>query len=114
MTVFATIAFATFLLEHDYLVAFYKRGKYFTHYFCAFYGGGANLNVTISVSEENAVEFNLVTFFNGFAEIMNIQELFGLSLELLSLDFYDCVHLFELYVVRLLRKAAELNSSNTF
>ena len=87
-----TIAFAAFLLENDHLVTLYKGSEYFTHYFCAFYGGGAYLNVTIGISEENAVKLNLVTFFNGFAEIMNIQELLGFCLELLSLDFYNCVH----------------------
>ena len=75
MSVFTTIAFAAFLLENDHLVTLYKGSEHFTHYFCAFYGGGAYLNVTIGISEENAVKFNLVTFFNGFAEIKKVTRL---------------------------------------
>lgn len=92
MTVFTAIPFATFLLENDDFVALYKGNEYFTHYFCAFYCGSAHLNGAIGVSEENAVKFYFVSFFGVFAEIMNIQELVGLCLELLSLDFYNCVH----------------------
>ncbi len=93
MTVFATIAFATFLLENDNLLAFYKGSEDFTYNLCAFHGGSANFNCLIGLSEKNAVELNLVSFFDSFAEIVNIQELLRLCLELLSLDFYDSVHL---------------------
>lgn len=95
MTVFTTIAFAAFLLENDYLVTLYKRSEHFTNHFGAFDSRSAYLNVTISVSEENAIKFYLVSFFHGFAEIMNIQELVGFSLELLSLNFYNCVHCYD-------------------
>ena len=93
MTVFTTIAFAAFLLKHDYLVTFYERSKNFAYYFCTFYGRSAHLYSAVGFREKNAVEFNLVTFLGLFAEIMNIQELLGLCLELLSLNFYNCVHL---------------------
>lgn len=114
MTVLTAIAFAAFLLEHDYLFALYKGSEYFTYHFGAFYCRCANLNVTIGISEEYTVKFHCVTFFNGFAEIMNIQELLGFGLELLSLNFYNCVHCFELYVVRLIRQAAFLRAEMRF
>ena len=93
MTVFATIAFAAFLLENDDFVSLHQRGCNLAYYFCSFNGGSADFHVTVGVSEENAVENNLFAFFDSFAEIVNIQELAGFSLELLSLDFYDSVHL---------------------
>lgn len=93
MTVFATITFAAFLLENDYLFTFHKWRENFTYHLCAFYYGSANLNGSVGISEEHTVKFNLVTFFSIFAEIVNIQELFGFGFELLSLNFYNCVHL---------------------
>ncbi len=95
MAVFATVTFATFFLENDHFVSLYERSEHFTYNFCAVYCRGAYLNVTFGFSEENTVEFNFVSFFNGFAQIMNIQELLGFCLELLSLNFYDCVHWFD-------------------
>ncbi len=92
MTVLTTIAFAAFLLEDDNLVTFYEGKGYFTYYLGAFYGGSAYLNISIIVGEENLVEFNHVTFFDIVAEEMNVQELAGFCLELLSLNVYNCVH----------------------
>ncbi len=93
MTVFDTIAFAAFLLENNHFFALYQGNEYFTHYFRAFHCGCAYLDGTIGICEEHAVKFELVSFFNGIAEIMNIQILVGFGLELLSLNFYNCVHL---------------------
>lgn len=95
MTVFAAIAFAAFFLEDNHFVAFYERSENFANHFGTFYGGGADFHLSVGISEENTVEFYGFSFFNGFAEIMNIQELVLFSFELLSLDFYDCVHLFK-------------------
>ncbi len=78
MTVFATIAFAAFLLEDDNLLALYEGSEDFTNNLCAIHGGSANFNCFIGLREENTVEFNLVTFFDCVAEIVNIQELRGL------------------------------------
>ena len=93
MTVFATIAFAAFLLENDYFFTFHEGSKHLANNLCAIHGGSANFNCVIGLSEKHTVKFYLVSFFNCFAEIMNIQELLRLCLELLSLDFYDSVHL---------------------
>ena len=46
----------------------------------------------LGVDEENAVEFNGSAFLNLFAEIVDIQEFACFGLELLSLNFYNCVH----------------------
>ncbi len=93
MAVETTIAFATFLLEDDYLVAFYEGTFYLANYFGSLYGGSAYLDGTVGVYEQDAVEYDLFTLFLLVAEIVYIQELSGLGLELLSFDFYDCVHL---------------------
>mgnify|MGYP006894170518 CR=1 FL=1 len=92
MTVFTTIAFAAFLLKHNHLVTFYKRSKNFAYNFGTVNGRSSHLYCAIGFREKNTVEFNLVTFLGLLAEIMNIQELLGLCLELLSLNFYNCVH----------------------
>ena len=101
MTVFTTIAFAAFLLENDYFVAFEESGLltfylvscYLADYFCAFDCGCAYLYGSVGVDEEHAVEFNLVACLDSVAEIVNIQEAVLFCLELLALDFYDYVHL---------------------
>ncbi len=92
MAIFHAIAFAAFFLEYDYFVALYKRSQYFANYFGAFYSGRAYLYSTIGVSEEYTVKFYCVAFFGGIAEIVDIQILLRLCLELLSLNFYNCVH----------------------
>ncbi len=79
MTVLTTIALATLLLKDDYLGTLKCRGTY--------------LNFIVGFGEEHTVKFYGVSFFERVAEIVNIQELVGLCLELLSLDFYDSVHL---------------------
>ncbi len=93
MTVLTTIALTAFLLEDDYLVTLHEGLKYFTYYFCAFHGGSAYCNVTVGICEENTVKFLCVACFSGIAEIVYIQELVGLSFKLLTLNFYDSVHL---------------------
>jgi len=93
MAVLATIAFATLLLEDDYLLALYEGLENLANHLCTLYGGGTYLNCVVGFSEEHTVKFHCVTFFVSIAEIVDIQELLRLCLELLSLDFYDSVHL---------------------
>lgn len=92
MAVFAAIAFATLLLEDDHFVTFHERGSNLANYFCTFNGGCADLNGTIGVNEQNAVEFNRLAFLDFFAEVVYIQEAVLFSFELLTLNFYDNVH----------------------
>lgn len=93
MAVLTTIAFATLLLEDDYLLALYEGGENLANDLGTLDSGSTNLNCIVGFGEENTVEFYGVTFFERVAEIVNIQELLRLGLELLSLDFYDSVHL---------------------
>ena len=93
MAVFAAIAIATFLLENDHFVTFHEGTFYLANYFCSFYGGSAYLHCAVSVNQENAVKLYGLTLLLLVAEVVNIQELALFSLELLSLNFYDYVHL---------------------
>ncbi len=93
MTVLTTVALAALLLEDDYLLALYEGLENLANDLCSFEGGSTNLNSVIGFGEENTVELDGVTFFVLVTEIVNIQELLRLCLELLSLDFYDSVHL---------------------
>ena len=94
MAVFAAVAFATFFLEHDYLVAFYEGGSDFAYHFGTFHGGSAYFYFAVGVGKENAVKFYAVAFLYIVAQVVHIQKAVFLGLELLALDFYDYVHLF--------------------
>lgn len=92
MTVFTTIAFAAFLLKYNHFVAFYQGCGDFADYFCTFDIRCANFNISIIVGEENGVELDSVAFFYIFAEEMNIKELAGFGLKLLSFNINNSVH----------------------
>ncbi len=78
MAVLATIAFATLLLEDDYLLALYKRLENLANHLGTLYGGGTYFYCVVGFSEEHTVKFYCVTFFVSIAEIVNIQELLRL------------------------------------
>ncbi len=92
MTVFATIAFTTFLLENNHFVTLHERNKHLADNLRAVYCRSADLYRTLRLAEKNTVKLYLVTLFGILTKIVNIQELLRLCLELLSLDFYNCVH----------------------
>ena len=92
MAVFAAIAFATFFLENDHFVTFHEGLFNLANNFCSFDNGSADFHGTVGFSEENAVELDLVAFFNLLSEVVDIQELACFGFELLSLNFYDNVH----------------------
>ena len=91
MSVETTIALAALLLEHEHFVTLYEGLEHFTLYLGAFYCGCAYCHVAVCVQEKNFLEAYGVTLLY-VAKVMNIQELAFLGLELLSFDFYDCVH----------------------
>lgn len=93
MSVFAAIAFATFLFENDDFVAFYQRKHNFSIYFCAFHGRRADFYVAVSVNEKDFVESYGFALFH-IAEMVDIQIFAGFGFVLQSLDFYDSVHLY--------------------
>lgn len=94
VTVQTAIPFSLFLLEHDYVLTLYKRSCYFAYYLCTFYGRCAYFHSTVGINQEHFVEFDRIAFFCFVAEIVDKQEFTGFCLELLPLNFYDCVHLF--------------------
>ena len=96
MTVALTRVLAALHLEHDDLVTFYQWIHYLTHYFCPFYGGSTNLYCTVSIYEQHLVKFNSLAFL-GILDVMHKELLALFGLELLTLNFYNCVHSF--YIV---------------
>ena len=98
MAVETAIAFATLLLEDNHVFTFHEGSLYLANNLCTFDGRCANLNGTVGIYEQNAVKLYGVTFLALVAEIVDIQLLAGLDTELLSLNLYNCVHLFNLVV----------------
>lgn len=92
MTVETAIAFATFFLENDHVFTFHEGINYLAYYLCAFYSRSTYLNCAFSVNEKNLVKFYSCAFFH-ISDVVNKQLLASLGAELLSLDFYNCVHL---------------------
>ena len=92
MTVETAIAFATFFLENDHMFTLYKGINYLTHYLSAFYCRSTYLNCAFSVNEKNLLKFYCCAFFH-ISDVVNIQLLASFGAELLSLNFYNCVHL---------------------
>ena len=96
MTVALTRVLATLHLENDDLVTLYKRFNHFTHYFCSVYGGSTYLHCTVSIYEQHLVKFNSLTSL-GILDVVHEELLALLGLELLTLNFYNCVHYY--YIV---------------
>ena len=93
MAIQATIAFATLLLEDDHVFTFHEGSLNLANNLCTFDGRCANLYGTVGIHEQNAVKLYRVAFLALVAEIVDIQLLALLGTELLSLNFYNCVHL---------------------
>ncbi len=93
MTVQTAIAFATVLNENDNVFAFNEGSLSLANNLCTLDGRCANLNGTVGIYEQDAVELYRVTCLSLVAEILYIQLLALLGTELLSLNFYNCVHL---------------------
>ncbi len=98
MAVQTAIAFATLLLEDNHVFTFHEGSLYLANNLCTFDGRCANLNGTVGIHEQDAVKLYRVTFLALVAEVVDIQLLAGLDTELLSLNLYNCVHLFNLVV----------------
>ncbi len=92
MAIQAAIAFAATLLENNHVFTFHEGSLNLANDFCTFDGRCANLNGTVGIDEEHAVKLYRVTFLALVAEIVDIKALAGFGTELLSLNFYNCVH----------------------
>ncbi len=78
-------------MENEYFIAFYQAGYHLANYLCAFYCGSAYGDVTVFVYQKNFVKFYCCTVFC----ILNVvyKQLFAsFCFELLTVDFYNCVH----------------------
>ena len=102
MAVAFTAILAALHLEDDDLVTLYQWFHHFTHYLSAFYCGRTYCHCSVVVDEKHFLELNRLAFFHIF-HVVNEEFLSLFGLELLTHDFYNCVH-FLLYN-RLFRKA---------
>ena len=105
MAVQTAIAFTTTFLENNHVLTFYELFCDLANYFCTFYGWCTYLNSAISVKKKYLVEFNCFAFFR-ISDVVNEQVLACFGFELLSLNFYNCVHLINCkssYTIRRLR-----------
>ncbi len=95
ITVEFAVAFATLFVENEHLFAFYERRDDFANHFGSFYYGSAHGDVTFVVYQQYCLKFNSLAAF--CCRHVVDEELFAfLSLELLTVNLYDCVH-FKLY-----------------
>ena len=91
MTILFAIVLATFHLEDNHLFALYKRIDDLSYYFRATYSWCAHCDRSVVINEQNLVKLNSLAFLGIFQAID--KELFALfCLELLTVNFYDCVH----------------------
>ena len=84
------IAFSSFFLEDDDALAF-QVGEYFAYDFCTFYGGGAHFYGAVVIDQQYFVEFDSGALL--CCQTVNEQPATGFGFELLSLNFYNYVHL---------------------
>ncbi len=92
VTVAFTITFSSFLLEDDDTFAFEMRED-FANDLCTFYGGSTNFYGSVVVDQQYFVKLDSSTLLS--VQTVNIESLAGFGFELLSLDFYNYVHLFK-------------------
>ena len=93
MTILLTIVLATLHLENDDLVTLYKWVHNLTYYFCTIYGRCTNLDCSVIIHEQYFLKLNRLALLSVL-HVMD-EELCSLScLELLTVNFYDCVHFY--------------------
>lgn len=93
------IALATLLVEDEYFVALYEGRNYFSYYFCALYCGSTYSDLTVLVEKENLVELNSCASFCA-SEVVYEELHACFHLKLMTVNLYDCVHLFDLMYVK--------------
>ena len=98
MTVQLAVTFSSLLVEYENLVTLYQFGYYFANNFCAFHYGSTYGYVTVVVYQKNLVKFYCRTGF-CFLHVVYEQLFASFCFELLTVDFYNCVHL--IYNVKL-------------
>lgn len=78
-------------LENYYFVAFYQWINHFGHYLCATYCGRSYSDGSVVVQQQNLVKLNRLAFLR-VTYVIDKELLALFSLELLTVDFYNCVH----------------------
>ena len=111
MTVALARVLAALHLEHNHLVALHERVDNFTHYFCSLYGRSTYRHCTVSIYEQHLVKFNSLAFL-GILDVVNEELLALFYLKLLTLNVYNCVHLF-IVLKGFLREAAYVRTHFT-
>ena len=91
MTVQFTITFSSLLVEHEDFVTLHERSLHFANHFCAIYRRSAHCDVAVVVYQQNFLKFNSLVSF-GVLNVINKQFLAFFCLELLTVNFYNCVH----------------------
>ena len=90
------IALAALLVENEYLLTLNERRYYFAYYLGAFYSRSTYLYVAVVVNQQHVVKFNSLAVF-GAADVVYIELLALFCFELLTVNLYDCVHLYYMY-----------------
>ena len=91
MTVQLAVTFSSLLVEYENLLALYELALYLGYNLCALYSGSTYSDSTVFLNQKNLLEFNRCTILNVL-NVVNKQFLASLGLELLSVNFYNCVH----------------------
>ena len=92
MTVQLAVSLSSLLVENQYLITLYQRREHFAYHLRSFYGRSTYLNLTVVVNQQHFVKLYNSTAF-GVLNVMNEQLLSFFSFKLLSVNFYDYVHL---------------------
>lgn len=87
------VVLATLHLENDNLITFYEGIGYLCHYFSALYSRCAYGHCSVFVYEQHFVKLNRLALF-CITHVINEELLALLCLELLTVNFYNCVHYF--------------------
>ncbi len=91
MTILLAIVLSALHLENDDLVTLYKRIHHFTYYFGTIYGRCAHLYCAVFVDEQYLLKLNSLSGFH-ILHVVYEEFLALFSLELLTVNLYDCVH----------------------
>ena len=90
------VALATTLVEHEDFVALYERSLYLAHYLCAFNCRSTYGYCTFIVNQQYFLKLNCLLSLSVL-DVVNEELLALFCLELLTVNFYDYVHLSVLY-----------------
>ncbi len=91
MAVQLAVTFTSLLVEYENLVTFYQTGYDFANHFGTFYGGSTYGDCTFVVHQKNFLKLYCCTSL-CVLHVVYEQLLASFCLELLTVNFYNCVH----------------------